>query len=31
LNHDLEAIISADRAFDQLSEIKRLDPLELYA
>jgi predicted nucleic acid-binding protein len=30
LNHDLEAIISADRAFDQLSEIKRLDPLELY-
>ena len=30
LNHDLEAIISADRAFDQLSEITRLDPLELY-
>jgi predicted nucleic acid-binding protein len=30
LNHDLEAIISADRAFDQISEIKRLDPLELY-
>jgi len=30
LNHGLEAIISADRAFDQISEIKRLDPLELY-
>ena len=30
LNHDLEAIVSADRAFDQVSEIKRLDPLELY-
>lgn len=30
LSHDLEAIISADRAFDQLSEITRLDPLELY-
>jgi predicted nucleic acid-binding protein len=31
LNHRLEAIISADRAFDQISEIKRLDPLELYS
>lgn len=30
LNHGLEAIISADRAFDEISEIKRLDPLELY-
>ena len=30
VNHGLEAIISADRAFDQISEIKRLDPLELY-
>lgn len=30
LNHSLEAIISADRAFDEVSEIKRLDPLELY-
>jgi predicted nucleic acid-binding protein len=30
LNHGLEAIISADRAFDQILEIKRLDPLELY-
>jgi predicted nucleic acid-binding protein len=30
LNHGLEAIVSADRAFDQVTEIKRLDPLELY-
>jgi predicted nucleic acid-binding protein len=30
LNHGLEAIISADRAFDEITEIKRLDPLELY-
>jgi len=30
LNHSLEAIISADRAFDEITEIKRLDPLELY-
>lgn len=30
LNHDLEAIVSADRAFDQVAEIRRLDPLELY-
>lgn len=30
LNHGLEGIVSADRAFDQLSEITRLDPLELY-
>ncbi len=30
LNHNLEAIISADRAFDEVTEIKRLDPLELY-
>jgi len=30
LNHDLEAIISADRAFDEMTEIKRLDPLELH-
>lgn len=30
LNHNLEAIVSADRAFDEVSEIKRLDPLELY-
>ncbi len=30
LNHGLEAIVSADRAFDEISEIKRLDPLELY-
>jgi predicted nucleic acid-binding protein len=30
LNHGLEAIISADRAFDAITEIKRLDPLELY-
>ena len=30
LNHDLEGIVSADRAFDQITEIKRLDPLELY-
>ena len=30
LNHGLEAIISADRAFDEIPEIKRLDPLELY-
>ena len=30
LNQNLEAIISADRAFDEISEIKRLDPLELY-
>jgi predicted nucleic acid-binding protein len=30
LNQGLEAIISADRAFDQILEIKRLDPLELY-
>ena len=30
LNHGLEAIISADCAFDQITEIKRLDPLELY-
>lgn len=29
-NHGLEAIISTDRAFDQISEIKRLDPLEMY-
>jgi predicted nucleic acid-binding protein len=30
LNHGLEAIISADRAFDVIAEIKRLDPLELH-
>ena len=30
LNHNLEGIISADRAFAQITEIKRLDPLELY-
>ena len=30
LNHGLEAIISADRAFDEITEIKRLDPLELH-
>ena len=30
LNHNLEAIVSADRAFDEVTEIKRLDPLELY-
>jgi predicted nucleic acid-binding protein len=30
LNHGLEAIISADRAFDEISEIKRLDPQEMY-
>jgi predicted nucleic acid-binding protein len=30
LNHGLEAIVSADRAFDEITEIKRLDPLELY-
>ena len=30
LNHGLEAIISADRAFDEIAEIKRLDPLEMY-
>jgi hypothetical protein len=30
LSHGLEAIISADRAFDAITEIKRLDPLELY-
>jgi predicted nucleic acid-binding protein len=30
LNHGLDAIISADRSFDQVSEIKRLDPLELH-
>jgi predicted nucleic acid-binding protein len=30
LNHGLEAIISADRAFDAITEIKRLDPLELH-
>jgi predicted nucleic acid-binding protein len=31
LNNGLEAIISADRAFDQVTEIRRLDPLELYS
>jgi hypothetical protein len=30
LNQSLEAIISADRAFDEIAEITRLDPLELY-
>jgi len=30
LNHGLEAIVSADRAFDEITEIKRLDPLELH-
>jgi predicted nucleic acid-binding protein len=30
IRHNLEAIISADRAFDEVTEIKRLDPLELY-
>jgi predicted nucleic acid-binding protein len=30
LNHSLEAIVSADRAFDKITEIKRLDPLELH-
>jgi predicted nucleic acid-binding protein len=30
LNQSLEAIISADRAFDEIADIKRLDPLELY-
>jgi predicted nucleic acid-binding protein len=30
VNHGLEAIISADRAFDEITEIKRLDPLELH-
>jgi predicted nucleic acid-binding protein len=30
LNHGLEAIISADHAFDEITEIKRLDPLELH-
>ena len=30
LNHGLEAIVSADRAFDKITEIKRLDPLELH-
>jgi len=29
LDHGIEAIISADRAFDEITEIKRLDPLEL--
>ncbi len=30
LNQGLEAIISADRAFDEIREIKRMDPLELH-
>jgi predicted nucleic acid-binding protein len=30
VTHGLEAIISADRAFDEIAEIKRLDPLELH-
>lgn len=30
LNRGLEAIVSADRAFDELTEMTRLDPLELY-
>jgi predicted nucleic acid-binding protein len=29
LSQGLEAIISADRAFDEIREIKRMDPLEL--
>ncbi len=30
VNHNLEGIITADRAFDEVREIRRLDPLELY-
>ena len=30
VNQGLEAIISADRAFDEIREIKRMDPLELH-